>query len=267
VGREEEVLTTNRPELVALWECLESHPDNENLSYLTDIESTLQVINKWIGGGGKLSLVKTTDADILRVIVIKLHQRVQVQDVTLLIKVKSYHGYPLNEETDIRAEMGRMNEEQEKTWSTPTNRTIYQWSKVSKTKDGTSTKKQTVSTQVAHNRMRQKAGEIQSYRAYEKGSEKWHKEHIPRKGKGGISEEGQTILEDRDIWENETTLHGAILESRKRERTNEDGLFMPHQKGPKCYKQTLTHSRLTSGFIKLRRKRNPTGVTYVSPSA
>jgi hypothetical protein len=61
---------------------------------------------------------------------------------------------------------------------------------------------------------------MQAYRAYEKTSEKWHKEDMPRKGKGGISEEGQAILEDGDIWENETTLRGAILESRKRKRTN-----------------------------------------------
>ncbi len=79
--------------------------------------------------------------------------------------------------------------------------------------------------------MRQKAGEIQVYRAYEKGVEKWRKEHIPRKGKGNISAEGQELLEDKDIWGNETTLHGVIYESRKRERSNEDGLFMTHQKG------------------------------------
>ncbi len=47
VGREEEGLSSNRPELVALWECLEAHPDNENLLYLTDSEVTLQTINKW----------------------------------------------------------------------------------------------------------------------------------------------------------------------------------------------------------------------------
>jgi hypothetical protein len=44
-------MSSNRPEVVALRECLESHPDNENLLYLTDSEFTLQVINKWIGGG------------------------------------------------------------------------------------------------------------------------------------------------------------------------------------------------------------------------
>ena len=125
-----------------------------------------------------------------------------------------------------------MKQEQEKTWSTPTNRTIYQWSEASTTKNGVHTTKQTAWTQAVRNRMRQKAGEIQAYRAYEKGAEKWRKEHMPRKGKGNISAEGQEVLEDKEIWANETALHGAVYESRKRERSNEDGLFMPHQKGP-----------------------------------
>jgi hypothetical protein len=55
---------------------------------------------------------------------------------------------------------------------------------------------------------------------------------MPRKGKGIISAEGQELLEDKDIWGNEIALQGAIYESRKKERSNEDGLFMPHQKGP-----------------------------------
>ncbi len=53
-----------------------------------------------------------------------------------------------------------------------------------------------------------------------------------RKWKGGISEVGQEILEDRDIWTNETTLQRVIHESRKRERSNDDGVFIQHQKGP-----------------------------------
>jgi hypothetical protein len=63
--------------------------------------------------------VKTVDADILRVIIVKL-QQVKVMATTLLIKVKEHHGCPLNEEADIRVEMGRMKQEQEKTWSTST---------------------------------------------------------------------------------------------------------------------------------------------------
>jgi hypothetical protein len=94
VGREEEGLISNRPEMVSLRECLETHPDNENLLYLTDSETTLQDINKWIGGGAKLSLVKTTDADVLRVIqvIVKLQQRVKAKAATLLIKVKAHQG-------------------------------------------------------------------------------------------------------------------------------------------------------------------------------
>ena len=124
MGREGEGLSSNRPELVALWECLEAHPDNDNLLYLTDSKATLQTINKWIGGGAKLSLAKTADTDIIRAIVIKLHQRVQAKAATLLIKVKTHRGCPLNEETDIRVEMGRRKEEEEKIWNTVTNRTI-----------------------------------------------------------------------------------------------------------------------------------------------
>ena len=232
VGREEEGMSSNRPELVALRECLEAHPDKENLLYLTDSEATLQAINKWIGGGAKLSLAKTADADVLRAIIVKLQQRVKAKAATLLIKVKAHRGCPLNEEADIRAELGRMKQEKEKTWSTPPNRTIYQWSETSKTKGGVDTIKQTAWTQAVRNRMRQKAGEIQAYRAYEKGAEKWRKEHMPRKGQGNVSAEGQELLEDKEIWENETVLRGAIYDSRKRERSNEDGLFMPHQKGP-----------------------------------
>jgi ribonuclease HI len=132
---------------------LEAHPDNENLLYLTDSEATLQAINKWIGGGAKLSLAKTADADVLRAIIVKLQQRVKAKAATLLIKVKAHRGCPLNEEADIRAEMGRMKQEKEKTWSTPTNRTIYQWSEASKTKDDVDTTKQTAWTQAVRNRM------------------------------------------------------------------------------------------------------------------
>ncbi len=160
MGREEEGLSSNHPELVALWECLETQQDHENLLYLTDSESTLQVINKWIGGGAKLSLAKTVDTDILRSIVIKLQKRVQAKAATLLIKVKAHRGCPLNEETDIRTEMGRMKEEHEKAWSDPTTRIIYQWSENNKTKKGTPTTRQSAWTQAARNRMRQKEDEI-----------------------------------------------------------------------------------------------------------
>jgi hypothetical protein len=49
---------------------------------------------------------------------------------------------------------------------------------VSKTKKGINITKQTEWTQGVHNRIRQKEGEIQTYREYEKGVEKCRKEHM-----------------------------------------------------------------------------------------
>ena len=103
---------------------------------MTDSEATLHAINKWIGGGAKLSLARSPDGDVLRAIVVKLQKRVQAGVVTLLIKVKAHRGDPLNEEADIWAEMGHLKEENEKIWSVQTDRTIYQWSETSKTKKG-----------------------------------------------------------------------------------------------------------------------------------
>ena len=72
----------------------------------------------------------------IRAIVVKLQKRVQAGAATLLIKVKAHRGDPLNEEADIRAEMGRRKEKNEKIWDAQRDRTIYQWSEPSKTKKG-----------------------------------------------------------------------------------------------------------------------------------
>ena len=42
---------------------------------------------------------------------------------------------PLNDKADIRAELGRLKEQNDITWDDPTNRTIYQWSESSGTED------------------------------------------------------------------------------------------------------------------------------------
>ena len=108
-------MNSNRPELVTLRECLEAHQGHENLLDLIDSETTLQTVNKWIGGGTNLSLARSPDGDVLKVIIIKLQKRVKAGAATLMIKVKTHRGDPLNEETDIRTEMDRLKEESEKT--------------------------------------------------------------------------------------------------------------------------------------------------------
>ena len=96
VGREEEGLSSNRPELVALRECLEAHEDHVDLLYLTDSEASLQAIHKWIGCGARLNLSKSPDADILKTIILKLQKRVETGAATLLIKVKTPTSRPIS---------------------------------------------------------------------------------------------------------------------------------------------------------------------------
>jgi hypothetical protein len=107
------------------------------------------------------------------------------------------------------------------------------------------------------------------------GAEKWRKEHMSRKGKENISAEGQELLEDKEIWENETALHRTVYESRKRKSlgSNEDGLFIRHQKGP--ITSTFTTDwflregqgrELLGEWMKSRREKNPTDATYVGTS-
>ena len=133
---------------------------------------------------------------------------------------------------DNQAEMGRLKEDNERTWTAQTNRTIYQWSEPSKTRKGTLITKTSAWTHAVRNRMRQKAGEIQAFRALERGADKWRREHTQRNETDPISEEGQTHLEDTDRWRDQASLLKECYESRKRERIHEDGSFMHHQKGP-----------------------------------
>ena len=140
VGREEEGLSSNRPELAALRECFEAHDDNIDLLYLTDSEASLQAIHKWIGCGAKPNLSKSPDADVLKAVILKLQKRVEVGAITLLIKVKAHRGDPLNEEADIRAELGRLKEHKETIWNDSTDRTMYQWPVTSTKHEGTTLK-------------------------------------------------------------------------------------------------------------------------------
>ena len=75
--------------------------------------------------------------------------------MTLLIKVKTHRGDdPLNEESDVRTEMGRLKEQKETIWDDPTNRTVYQWCETSKTIEGVYITKTSVWTNTVRNRIR-----------------------------------------------------------------------------------------------------------------
>ena len=138
---------------------MEAHDDHVDLLYLTDHESCLQTIHKWIGCGVNLNLSKSPDTDILKVFVLKLQKRVEAGVTILLIEVKTHRGDPLNKEADIRAELGRLKEHKETIWDDSTDRTIYQWSVTSTKHEGTKILKTSVWTDTVRNYIRQKSGE------------------------------------------------------------------------------------------------------------
>ena len=105
---------------------MEAHDDHIDLLYLTDRETSLQAIHKWIKVGAKLNLSKSPDADVLKAIVLKLQRRVEVGATTLMIKVKVHRGDPMNEEADIRTELVRLKEYKETIWNDSSDRTVYQ---------------------------------------------------------------------------------------------------------------------------------------------
>jgi ribonuclease HI len=87
---------------------------------------SLQAIHKWIVCGVELNLSKSPDVDVLKTIILNLQKRVEAGATTLLIKVKAHRGDPLNEEADIRAELGRLKEYKETIWNDSFDRTVYQ---------------------------------------------------------------------------------------------------------------------------------------------
>jgi hypothetical protein len=112
---------------VSLRESLETHDDHIDILYSeTDVKTSLQVIHKWITCGTKLNLSESPVVDVLKVIMLKLQKRVEAGATTLLIKVKSHRGDPLNEEADIRTEVGRLKEHKETIWNDSSDRSVYQ---------------------------------------------------------------------------------------------------------------------------------------------
>ena len=70
-------------------------------------------------------------------------------------------------------------------------RTVYEWPVTSTKHGGATVLKTSVWTNTVRNYIRQKAGEIEAYKALEIGALKWCKEHIPRNG-NDLTEEGIT---------------------------------------------------------------------------
>jgi len=104
VGQEEEGSSSNWPELAASFMALRDMPIEEPLLYLCDNQSLLKAVNRWIGEGGKATLVGGPDTDIRAAPIEILRKRITAGTATFLVKVKAHRGEPANKGADILAD-------------------------------------------------------------------------------------------------------------------------------------------------------------------
>ena len=127
VGREDEGTSSLRPELAAIEKVLQTTELSEDLLILSDCKTALTEIRKWIGEGLKPCMATTKDADILKAVVARLRQRIEMGAATWLIKIKAHRGEPLNEGADDEASRGCRLPAEDKHWDASTSRILYHW--------------------------------------------------------------------------------------------------------------------------------------------
>jgi len=90
--------------LAAFLLALRDTPIEEPLLYLCDNRSLLNAVYRWIGKGGKATLVGVCDADILAAAIEILRKKIAAGTATFLVKVKAHRGEPANEGAIILAD-------------------------------------------------------------------------------------------------------------------------------------------------------------------
>jgi len=131
VVREEEVASSKRPELTALLLVLGDTLIEEPLRlYLCDNQSLLKAVNRWIGEGGKATLVGAPDADILAAAIEILQKRIAAGTAIFLVKVNAHRGEPASEGAHILADKAISDPKVGKEWCQRTNRAIFTWRKL-----------------------------------------------------------------------------------------------------------------------------------------
>ena len=82
---------------------------------------------RWVGEGGKATLVGAPDADILLEAIEELRKRTTAGAATFLVKVKAHRGETANEEADIQADKVISGKDVPTEWHDRTNRTVFTW--------------------------------------------------------------------------------------------------------------------------------------------
>ncbi len=92
VGREEEGVSSQRPELAVIARTLQATSLEVDLLYLCDSEAALNKVSRWIGSGPRTTLAGDANADIMTSIIECLRERVLRGARTFLVKLKAHRG-------------------------------------------------------------------------------------------------------------------------------------------------------------------------------
>ena len=87
----------------------------------------LKAVTRWIGEGGKATLVGAPDADILVAAIEILRKRIAAGTAAFLarVKVKAHRGEPANEGADILADKAISDPKVGKVWCQRTNQAVF----------------------------------------------------------------------------------------------------------------------------------------------
>jgi len=90
VEREEEGSSSNHPELAAFILALHGTPVTKPMLYLCNNQALLKAVKRWVGEGGKATLVGAPDADILLEAIKEPRKRTTAGAAMFLVKVKAH---------------------------------------------------------------------------------------------------------------------------------------------------------------------------------
>jgi len=127
MGCKEEGSSLILPGLAALVLAVRSTPVTTPMLYLCDNQALLKAVKRWVGEGGKATLVGAPDADILLEAIEELRKRTTAGAVTFLVKVKAHRRELAREEADIPADKAISGKDVPTEWHNRTNRAVFTW--------------------------------------------------------------------------------------------------------------------------------------------
>jgi len=127
VRREEKRSSSNRPELVAFVLAIRDTPVTKAMLYLCDNQALLKAVKRWVGKGGKATIIGVPDADILQEAIEELQKRTTAGEATFLVNVKAHRGETADEVADIKADKAISSNDVPMQLHDRTNRAVFTW--------------------------------------------------------------------------------------------------------------------------------------------